>query len=147
MATSVLETSRLLQAPSSASSVSVRCVVDAIVSHYVRSCAGGLSSAPFIIAQFGNIIGYTRRLGQVLSAMDLRSSLSVTKFFGRVGPLSHSEIVVKDVMCKTPPSPTDDIGGDAPLMGEARVLFQHLSFTVKTGSNLLIVGPSGCGKV
>ena len=128
---------------------------------------GGLCSIPFIVSQFGDILGYTRRLGQVLEAFDKTTPADSNSSISRPHAPSadaraasllqaarvhqqipHAEIAVERITYFTSPQPAEADTSDADTpMRERRLLLNELSFTLRTGTNMLVVGPSGCGKV
>lgn len=127
---------------------------------------GGLCSIPFIVSQFGDILGYTRRLGQVLEAFDTtklaenssssrpRAPSAETRTASLLQAarvhqqIPHAEIAVERITFFTSPQPAEAEASNVDVaMRDRRLLFNELSFTLRTGTNMLVVGPSGCGKV
>jgi ABC-type uncharacterized transport system fused permease/ATPase subunit len=103
--------------------------------------SGGITSIPYIVSQFGDIIGYTRRLGQVLRAVE-----STQQQLGSDGLLTRTAPLIRPTSLITVSSlsltcPCDD--GSSSV----RTLISDVSFVVASGRGVLITGPTGSGKV
>lgn len=99
--------------------------------------SGGVSSIPYIVSQFGDIIGYTRRLSQVLHAVESSEPL--------VGPprlspaVPPASLIIVSSISLTCPSEDAEV--------PSRSLINDMSFVVARGRGVLITGPTGSGKV